>query len=55
MSWTTPADVRAQVQKLWNRGLLPAQLVGGEELFPRRINLKGPGSKELAERFDEVR
>ncbi|AJF06410.1 Wadjet anti-phage system protein JetD domain-containing protein [Geoalkalibacter subterraneus] len=55
MSWTTPADVRAQVRRLWDRGLLPAQLVGGEELFPRRITLKGPGSKELAERFDEVR
>ena len=55
MSWTTPADVRAQVRRLWDRGLLPAQLVGGEELFPRRMTLKGPGSNELAERFDEVR
>ncbi len=55
MSWTTPADVCAQVRRLWERGLLPAQLVGAEELFPRRLTLKGPGSKELAERFDEVR
>jgi hypothetical protein len=55
MNWTTPAEVRAQVQRLWDRGLLPAQVAGGEELFPRRLTLKGPGSKELAERFDEVR
>lgn len=55
MSWTSSADVCAQVRRLWDRGLLPAQLVGGEELFPRRLILKGPASKELAERFDEVR
>lgn len=55
MNWTSPVDVRAQVRRLWERGLLPAQVVGGEELFPRRLTLKGPTSKELAERFDEVR
>lgn len=55
MSWTTPADLRAQVQKLWDRGLLLAALSGGEAIFPRRLTVKGPNSKELSERFAEVR
>ncbi|MBU0968902.1 MAG: hypothetical protein KKA54_21305 [Proteobacteria bacterium] len=52
MSWTTPADLRAQVQKLWDRGAL---LADGEAIFPRRLNLKVPSSAELAERFAEAR
>lgn len=55
MTWTTPADLRAQVLKLWDKGLLPSSLIGGAELFPRRLTLKGPSSAELANRFDEVR
>ena len=55
MKWTTPADLKAQVQKLWDRGLLLASLAGGESLFPRRLALKGPDSRELSERFAEVR
>lgn len=55
MSWTTPAGVRSQVEKLWDRGVILAGLVQGEELFPRRLLLKGPTSSELTERFAEVR
>jgi hypothetical protein len=55
MKWTTPADLKAQVQKLWDRGLLLASLAGGESVFPRRLTLKGPDSRELSERFPEVR
>nr|WP_321466155.1 Wadjet anti-phage system protein JetD domain-containing protein [uncultured Desulfobulbus sp.] len=55
MSWTTPAELKKQVQKLWDRGLLLASLAEGESLFPRRLTLKGPGSRELSERFAEVR
>lgn len=55
MTWTTPADLKAQVQRLWDKGLLLAPLCGGEQLFPRRLTLKGPSSRELSERFDEVR
>jgi hypothetical protein len=53
--WTRPADVRAQVQKLWDRGDILASLVTGEDLFPRRLPLKGPTSADIAENFDEVR
>jgi len=55
MTWTTPADLKAQVQRLWERGRLLVPLVNDESLFPRRLTLKGPGSRELSERFSEVR
>lgn len=52
MNWTRPADLRAQVQKLWDKGEL---LAAGEAAFPHRLVLKGPSSDELAQRFDSVR
>ncbi|MDD5478309.1 DUF3322 domain-containing protein [Rhodoferax sp.] len=55
MTWTTPADLRAQVQKLWDKGELLRPCVLGEVMPPRRLRLIGPSSTELAERFDEVR
>ena len=55
MNWTTPAELKAQVQKLWDRGLILSAMIGGEELFPRRLTLKGPDSKELSNSFQEVR
>jgi hypothetical protein len=55
MTWTTPADLRAQVRKRWDKGQVLACLAGGEALFPLRLTLKGPGSADLSARFDEVR
>lgn len=55
MTWTTPADLRKQVQRLWDRGLLLTFLSGGDSIFPRRLTFKGPDSQELSERFSEVR
>ncbi|WP_438859836.1 Wadjet anti-phage system protein JetD domain-containing protein [Achromobacter spanius] len=55
MSWTTPADIRTQVQKLWDRGSMLAGLVTGETVFPRRIAIKGPSAQELLERFEDAR
>ncbi|HUO77981.1 MAG TPA: Wadjet anti-phage system protein JetD domain-containing protein [Thermodesulfovibrionales bacterium] len=55
MNWTTPADLRAQVERLWNKGFLLASMVDGETLFPRRLTLKKPTSSELADRFEDVR
>lgn len=51
MAWTTPSDIRTQVQKLWDKGLLLSGMVSGEECFPRRLSLKGPGSSELSSDF----
>ena len=61
--WTTAAELRAQVQRRWERGDLLAQMlpetatdpVAGGGLFPLRLTLRGPGSGDLSERFDEVR
>lgn len=55
MSWTTPADIRHQLQKLWNSGTILASLTREESIFPRRLRLKKPTSAEMAERFAEVR
>lgn len=65
MSWTTPADVRAQVQKHWDNGRLLRDAVGApggsHELeadrlvFPLTLRLRGPTPRELATRHDEVR
>lgn len=55
MNWTRPNDLRAQVQKQWDRGELLAALATGEEIFPRRLVLKGPASSEMTNRFDDVR
>jgi hypothetical protein len=53
--WTGAAELRAQLQRLWDRGDLLAELVGGEPSFPRRLVLKRPTSAEMSERFDAVR
>ena len=55
MSWTTSAELKAQVQKLWDRGIILSSLIGGESVFPRRLTLKGPDSRELRDSFIEVR
>lgn len=55
MTWTTPADLETEVQRLWDRGLLLASIANGESIFPRRLTLRGPDSRELSERFPEVR
>jgi hypothetical protein len=55
VSWTRPAALRAQVQKLWERGDLLASVVTGEPLFPRRLTLRGPSSQEMTDSFAEVR
>lgn len=55
MSWTTPADLKAQVLKLWDNGQLPSEVVVSSGLFPRRLRFNGPSSAELTNRFDDVR
>ncbi len=53
-AWTTPAQIRERVQRIWEGGgLLRAEL--GEACFPLEFPLKRPDSKALSERFTEVR
>ena len=55
MNWTGAHDLRAQLQRCWDRGELLAGMVSGESSFPRRLILKGPTSLQMAEQFDAVR
>lgn len=55
MSWTTAADLRAQVQKLWDKGALLRPSVQGAAMPALRLRLVGPTSSELSDRFDDVR
>jgi hypothetical protein len=55
MSWTTPRELKAQLARLWDRGVLLRALVSEDATFPLRLTLKGPGSAELTDRFEAVR
>lgn len=55
MSWTTPADLRAQVQRLWDRGDLLRATVSSAIAWPVRLSLKAPSASDLSERFEAVR
>lgn len=55
MSWTTPADLRAQTQRLWDRGDLLRATVTDAVLWPLRLNLKVPSAADLSDRFEAVR
>jgi hypothetical protein len=54
MTWTTPADLKLQVQKLWDRGDILRTLVNEQTIFPYRLKLKDPTSTEMVERTDDV-
>ena len=54
-NWTGPVELRTQLQRLWERGDLLAELLTDESSFPRRLSLKGPSSGEMSEQFDAVR
>lgn len=55
MSWTTPADLRAQVQRLWDRGELLRASVSETIAWPLRLSLKSPSASDLSDRFEAVR
>lgn len=55
MSWTTPADLRAQVQRLWDRGDLLRVAVTDDASKPLCLNLKAPSAADLSDRFEAVR
>lgn len=55
MSWTTPADLRAQVQRRWDRGDLLRATVSNAVPWPLRLSLKAPGAADLSDRFEAVR
>lgn len=65
MNWTTPAELEAQVQRLWDSGRLLRDIADGLSgvatpeaegiTFPLKLRLRGPAPRELATRHDEAR
>ena len=55
MSWTTPADLRTQVQRLWDRGDLLRAAVKDAVSWPLRLGLKAPSAADLSDCFEAVR
>ena len=57
MTWTTPEEIRRQLQRHWDSGaLLAARLPAddGEPLFPLALRLRRPSARDITERFAEV-
>jgi hypothetical protein len=55
VNWTTPAGIKKQLHRLWDRGKLLSTLMESNELFPYRVALKGPASIETVDEFPAVR
>lgn len=67
LPWTRPAELRAQVQRLWDKGELLRAWLEHQGLaqgvvepvtaltWPLRLNLKVPASADLSDRFEAVR
>lgn len=67
VNWSTPADLRLQVQRLWDRGDLLRSVLALEYAdkfdinesktveFPRRLTFKKPASKQISDQFEQVR
>ncbi|QJQ97698.1 Wadjet anti-phage system protein JetD domain-containing protein [Halomonas sp. PGE1] len=56
-AWTTPEEIRRQLQRHWDSGaLLAARLPAddGEPLFPLALRLRRPTARDITERFAEV-
>lgn len=54
-SWSTPAAIRAQLQRIWDDGRILSARLSGESLFPLELRLRQPGVAEIGEQFDAVR
>jgi hypothetical protein len=55
LPWTDLKDLRRQVEKYWDRGLLLAAYIDDQAFFPKRLVFKTPSSKQLSEHFSEVK
>ncbi len=53
--WSTHKDILTRLERLWNSGRLLSEQLQDSELFPLRIPLKKPTSKELDSQFDKAR
>jgi len=54
-AWSTPADIVAGVQRLWDSGALLATRLDNAPLFPYELRLRQPGVTVMGEQFEQVR
>ncbi|OAI12200.1 hypothetical protein A1355_14615 [Methylomonas koyamae] len=52
--WTLPAELRAELDKRWQRGQILTESLAPSGLFPLRIPLKSPSPAQLAADFAAV-
>jgi len=55
MDWTSPADIKAQLQRHWDEGRMLSARLNGEQLFPLALHVRRPDGRALSQHFDEVR
>ncbi|HEY0525565.1 MAG TPA: DUF3322 domain-containing protein, partial [Stellaceae bacterium] len=53
--WTDPAEIKAQVDRLWAGGRILSAALTGAPLFPLALRLRRPDAAALSQRFDAVR
>jgi hypothetical protein len=53
--WTTPADIRDEVRRHWQRGRILAARLEATPLFPLAVKFRRPDSRALSAQFDAVR
>ena len=54
-AWSTPDDIVASIQRLWDSGAILAARLDGGALFPHEIRLRQPSVAAMGEQFDLVR
>lgn len=54
-TWSRPADIRQQLQRLWDEGRLLAARLEGQSLFPLELRLRQPAIADIGAQFDAVR
>jgi len=55
VNWTGTRELKAQLTRLWERGDVLREALGGPSRFPLRLVIKGPGTADITDRFDAVR
>lgn len=53
--WSTPEDLREQLERRWRRGELLASRVTGVSPFPMELRVRGPSPRELTDDLGAVR
>jgi len=55
MKWSEKKDLRLQLQKIWDKGAILSSILDEENVFPLRLTLQVPATKEIAEHYTQVR